>query len=152
MEWRDQSALYELLSSELLHAGIIHYSHTFAYKNKFFLTQKYVVEGLSARQIATQIFSSKSTVTANLARFGIPLRDPHLPHGNPSQPKYGDKIRKGKAVDHVAEKRVVETVRMLNADGISLRKIARMLDQMKIPTKCRGKKWQAEMVRRILNS
>jgi len=65
--------------------------------------------------------------------------------------RFEDKIRKGKAVDHKAEKRVVETVKMLKADGMSLRKIAKILDQMKIPTKCRGKSWHPEMVKRVLN-
>ncbi|MBT4792006.1 MAG: hypothetical protein HON90_10575, partial [Halobacteriovoraceae bacterium] len=34
---------------------------------------------------------------------------------------------------------------------LSLRAIARCLDEMKVPTKQRGKKWHPEMVRRILD-
>lgn len=108
------------------------------------------MEGLSARQIASEIFSSKSAVTAALARYQIPPREPHKPHGHPSQPKYGAKVRKGKVIEHTAEKRVVETVKMLKAEGMSLRRIAAILDHMKIPTKCRGKGWHPEMVKRVL--
>lgn len=89
-------------------------------------------------------------MTAALAKFDIPAREPHLPHGHPSQPKFGEKIRKGKAVIHVVEQRVIETVWKLKEEGLSLRKIAEVLDQMKIPTKERGKKWHPEIVRRIL--
>jgi hypothetical protein len=56
------------------------------YKNKSFLHQKYVVEGLSLAQISSQIFSSKETVRENLIRFGIPLLGPHLPHGPSTRP------------------------------------------------------------------
>ncbi|MBI2601868.1 MAG: recombinase family protein [Deltaproteobacteria bacterium] len=120
------------------------------YKNKFFLTQKYVHEGYSAGQIAQAIFSSKSAVTAALARFEIPIREAHLHHGHPSQAKFGEKIRKGTAVVHLVEQRVVDTVKNLKAEGLSRRKIAEILDQMKVPTKQRGKKWHPEMVKRIL--
>ena len=75
-----------------------------------------------------------------------------MPHGHPAQPKFGEKIRKGKAVPHQVEQRVVETVKKLRAEGLTLRKIAEILDEMKVPTKQRGKKWHPEMIKRILGS
>jgi hypothetical protein len=37
----------------------------------------------------------------------------------------------------------------MKSEGLSLRAIARCLDQMKVPTKMKGKKWHPEMVERI---
>ncbi len=120
------------------------------FKNKNFLTQKYLVEGLSAKQIARIIFSSKMAVLDALARFGIPIRESHYHHGQPSQPRYGKKFRKDKLVEHQVEQRVIGVVKDLHQKGLSLREIARILSEMKIATKCRGKAWHPEMVRRIL--
>lgn len=149
-EWREAPGPCKLFSSSIHLIGTTDFFAIPQYKNKFFLTQKYIEEGYSARQIAKEIFSSKSTVTAALAKFDIPIREPHLPHGHLSQPKFGKQIRKGKAVVHLIEQRVIETVRKLKEEGLSLRKIAEVLDQMKVPTKERGKRWHPEMVRRIL--
>lgn len=120
------------------------------FKNKFFLTQKYVVEGLSARQIALEIFSSKMAVLDALKRFGIPIRQPHQHHGHPSQPRYGQKYQKNKLKEHKTEQRVIRVVRELCEKGLSLRQIAGVLNEMKIVTKGKGKRWHQEMVRRIL--
>jgi hypothetical protein len=149
-EWRANSVPCKLISSSIQLVGTTEFYAIPQYKNKFFLTQKYVEEGYSARQIAQEIVSSKTTVTAALAKFDIPIREQHLPHGHPSQPKFGEQIRKGRSVVHLVEQRVIETVRKLKVEGLSLRKIAEVLDQMKVPTKERGKKWHPEMVRRIL--
>lgn len=122
------------------------------FKNKIFLTQKYVVEGLSARQIAQEIFSSKTAVLEALARFGISIRKPHQHHGNPSQPRYGKRFQKKQLVDYKVEENIASIIKDLNAQGFSLRKIAKMLNDMSVPTKCRGKGWHPEMVRRVLGA
>lgn len=46
------------------------------------LHQKYVVEGLSLKQIARQFASSKSGVSSALKRAKIPVRAPSLLHGH----------------------------------------------------------------------
>lgn len=120
------------------------------FKNKSFLTQKYLVEGLSARQIAKEIFSSKMAVIAALHRFGIPVRKPHHHNGNPSQLRFGQKFKKRKLVEHRKEQRIIELVRNLHAQGLSLRQIARILNDAKVATENRGRRWHQEMVRRIL--
>jgi transposase len=122
------------------------------YRNKFFLTQKYVLEGLSARQISTQLGCSKSAVLEALANFDIEIRAANLPHGHPSQPRFGQRYQKKKLIKHKDEKRVIKVVSRLRQKGLSLREIARILNEMKISTKCRGKAWHPEMVRRILQS
>ncbi|MBT7567287.1 hypothetical protein HN630_00090 [archaeon] len=122
------------------------------YKDKSFLHQKYVVEGLSIDQISQQIFSSKEVVRSWLMRHEIDVREQGHHHGRPAQPRYGQKMRKGQAVIHQIEQRAVNTIKDLKQEGLSLRKIAKILDQMKIPTKCRGKKWHPEMVKRVLST
>jgi transposase len=121
-----------------------------AYKDKIFLHEKYVILGLSISQIAAEIFSSRATVRDWLIEFGIAIRKPHQPHGRPSQPKYGTRKVKGQVIPHLAERRVIETVRDLSGQGLSLRAIVKVLQKMEVPTKHRGKKWHPEMVRRIL--
>jgi hypothetical protein len=45
------------------------------YKNKSFLHQKYVVEGLSCEEIAEQIFSARTTVLKYIKVYGISVRE-----------------------------------------------------------------------------
>jgi hypothetical protein len=52
------------------------------YEDKSFLHQKYVIEGLSIKQIANEIMSSTSTVRKWLIHFGIELRSKSQHHGN----------------------------------------------------------------------
>jgi len=55
-------------------------------------------------------------------KVGIPLRKPHKHHGNPSQPRYGQ--RKGRArpvVKHAGEERVISAILDMKAQGLSLR-------------------------------
>ena len=102
-------------------------------------------------QISEQIFSSKDTVRRGLERFGITVREAHRPHGRPAQPRFGQKIRNGKVEAYQAEKKVVDAITGLKSQGMGLRQIARTMSQLGIPTKCRGRAWHPEMVRRILD-
>ena len=122
------------------------------YKEKSFLHQKYVVEGLSIAQIASHIFSSQEAVRANLIRFKIPLREPHKQHGRPSQPKYGQKVRNGKVITHLAERRVIEAVLDMRRNNLSLPQIAKFLTKFGVPTKQRGVAWHPQMVKRLLST
>lgn len=121
------------------------------FKNSFFLQQKYVVDGLSAKQIAMEIFSSKMAVLDALHRFGIPVREAHYHHGHPSQPCFGKRFRRHHLVDDRVEQRVILVAQELCEQGFSLRQIARVLNHMRVATKCNGKAWHPEMVRRILD-
>ena len=111
-----------------------------------------MVEGLSLSQIAAEIFSSKEAVRASLKRFDIPIREAHKPHnGRLSEPRYGVKLRSGRAAPHLAEQQMIESIRELRGQGLTLRKIAEILTSMGVPTKKRGKRWHPEMVKRILS-
>jgi hypothetical protein len=122
------------------------------FRNRTFLHQKYVVEGLSAKQIAREIFSSKMAVLDALDDFGIPIREQHYHHGNPSQPRFGKRFRKNVLVDHKPEQKIVLVISELHQQGLSLRKIARILNDTRVATKNHGKGWHPEMVRRILEA
>lgn len=109
------------------------------------------MESLSIRQIAEQVISSKEAVRAEILRQGIPLREKSQHHGRPAQLKFGQRVIKDNLIEHKTEQRAVESIRQMKAEGLSLRAISRCLDQMKVPTKMRGKKWHPEMVKRILD-
>jgi len=122
------------------------------WRNKSFLHQKYAQEGLSILQIATLVASSKEAVRTEILKQGIVLRSKSQHHGNPAQARFGRRVIKGSVIEHKTEQRVVDSVRQMKDEGLSLRAIARCLDQMKVPTKMKGKKWHPEMVKRILDS
>lgn len=122
------------------------------YRDPSLLHQKYVIEGLSIAQIADQFSSSKEAVRKGILRAGIAVREAHLPHGRPSQPRYGQKLNNCKLAGHKAEHRVVEAIMEMRANKMGLRQIARCLSQMGVPTKCRGQKWHPEMVQRIIKA
>lgn len=150
--WRPDRNSCELFPPDQQLTDFIEYSPTPLYKDKCFLQQKYVLEGLSIAQISSQIFSSKEAVRANLVRLGISLREPHQPHGRPGQAKFGTKMKDGKLVTHMAEKRVVEAAQDMRRQGMSLRQIARFLTKIGVPTKRRGVAWHPEMVKRIVSA
>lgn len=143
IEREEFSAIPQLLDS-------VRYSHVAPYKDKHFLHQKYLTEGLSLAQIAAQTFSSKEAIRKGLLAAGIKLREPHRPHQRPSQPRYGQRLVNGSVAPHVAEQRTINAILDLHRQRLSLRQIARFLDQIRVPTKCRGKKWHPQMVARII--
>ncbi len=129
---------------------IVDFFHIPVYKNPTVLHAKYVVEGLSIAQIAKEFLSSKEAVRQGLIKAGIPVREKSKPHGRTAQLKFGKRLQADKEVDFKAEQRVIEMVVGMKAEGLGLRAIARCLTQMKIPTKCQGRSWHPEMVKRVL--
>ena len=89
---------------------------------------------------------------AALREFNIPIRDPHKPHGNHFQLRYGVKRIKVRLSNHQSEAQVIETIKKLRTDGLTYRRICEILIDMGVPTKNRFRKWHPEMVRRILES
>lgn len=144
--------LIELLCRPHYSLDSLEFYHTPPYKDRVVLHQKYIVEGLSIRQIASQFLSSKEAIRIALHEHGIPLRKKSLPHGRPSKSKYGENIIKGKLQNYVPEQRIIKAIKEMKSQGLSLRQIAKNLSTMKIPTKENGKKWHPEMVKRILSA
>jgi hypothetical protein len=128
----------------------LEFSHTPPYHDERVLHQKYVVDGLSIRQIADEFLSSKEAVRMGLIKAGITLREVCKPHGRQSQPKYGQRKLKGNVVAYKLEQKIIRTAAQMSEQGLSLRQIAKNLSAMGVPTKCNGKKWHPEMVKRLL--
>ena len=123
------------------------------YQSASFLRQKYVVDGLSARQIAELITSSKSTVISRLKQFRIPLRSQEQSHSlNPGQVAFGQRLLNGKVVPNKVELEIIKKMTALKSQGLSYWKIAEMLNLWGIPTKNRNSKWHPTTVMKILKA
>jgi hypothetical protein len=120
------------------------------WKDKDFLHQKYVLEGLSIAQIAGQILSSREAVRMGLIEHGIKRTPQGKPRQKPAQLPYGYRLSDGVMVPHLGEQRVVSSIRKMSDDSLSYRKICEFLTSVGVPTKNRGQSWHPEMIRRIL--
>ena len=129
----------------------IDYIHSPPWKSKTFLEEKYLKEGRSIAQIAAQTLSSRTAVRDALIEFGIPLRKQGKPGRRPAQVPYGFRRSDGLLVPHLNEQRVIQSARKLSSDGLSYRQICDFLTSVGVPTKNQGKRWQPEMVRRLIN-
>ncbi len=143
----DPATTRVLQPKTIIHSGIRALPRTF---EKRVLHQKYVLERHSMRQIADAFASSKTAVRSALLRFGIPIRDagssPHRTHNLP----FGKKCVNGRVEAHKGERRTIESIVRMHGEGMSNCAIARVLTEIKIQTKQRGKAWHPEMVRQIL--
>jgi len=120
------------------------------YKNKFFLQQKYVEERLSCEEIATQIFSARTTVLKYLKLHNIPIREVGSNTKRVRGLAYGQKIKERSLAEHKREQEAVLKMRELRDKGFSFWKIADVLNTMKVPTKTRKGRWHARTVQVIL--
>lgn len=118
---------------------------------KEFLHQKYIVEGLSCKEISRSVASSRTTVLKRLKECNIPVRSIGTNLKRKRGVAYGQKIEKMQATAHKRELDVIEKMRALRDQGYSYRKIADILNAMKIPTKTRQGKWHGKSVHQILN-
>jgi hypothetical protein len=120
------------------------------YKNKFFLQQKYVEERLSCEEIASQIFSARTTVLKYLKLHGIPLREVGTNQKRVRGLAYGMKVKERSLAQHKREREAILKMRELRDKGFSYWKIADVLNAMKVPTKTRKGRWYARTVQAIL--
>ena len=121
------------------------------WKDKSFLHQKYVLEGRSIAQIAGEILSSREAVRMGLIEHGIKRKPQGQPGLRPAQVPYGYRLSDGLMIPHLAEQRVVSSVKKMADDGLSFRKICEFLTSVGVPTKNRGHGWHPEMIRRMLS-
>jgi hypothetical protein len=120
------------------------------FKSKSFLQQKYVQEGLSCGEIATQIFSARTTVLKYLKLHGIPVRESGCNQKRKRGLAYGKKTESRSVVDHVRELENTKKMWELRDKGFSYWKIAEVFNTLKIPTKTRKGKWHAKTIHQIL--
>jgi len=138
----------QLFRSSRQVTDLIPFSKNRPWENASLLHEKYVVLGLSLKQIAREFFCSKNTVRSALVRAGVPLRGRQM-KGRSSNPRYGTKSTKGHRVEDIVEKRVIVTVLDMHNNGISFSRIARFLTGAGVRTKTRRKKWHPEVVRQL---
>lgn len=128
----------------------IHFKPRGLFRDKNLLHQKYVVERLSMKEIAKQIFSSRPTILRWLNKHGIEVR----PSGSNIRRRnlaYGLQLKRREEVIATKEVANISKMKNLRDQGFSYWKIADIFSSMKIPTKTRKKKWQARTVQRILD-
>lgn len=121
------------------------------WKDKDFLHQKYVLEGLSIAQISAQILSSREAIRRGLIECGIKRKGQGKPGLRPAQIPYGYRLSNSVMVPHLAEQKVISSIQKMTTEGLSYRKICEFLTSVGVPTKNRGRAWHPEMIRRILN-
>lgn len=122
-----------------------------AFKDKVFLHQKYVVEGLSTGEIADLCFSSRSTISKHLRLHAIPIRD--LAERlllNKGQLALGERRLKGRIQQKASESEIIQTILKLRTEGYSYRQIASWLDAKGLETKNRRARWQSATVLKIV--
>ena len=119
-------------------------STTPLFRSKSFLNQKYVVEGLSARQIAVLIGCGHSTVNDRLTSVGI-LRRKQIS----GWLTYGTKMEDGKRVVHYREQQVILQISRKREVGWSYQKISNWLSDRGIRTPAGQTRWYHTTVKRI---
>lgn len=123
------------------------------YENEEFLRQKYLQEGLSTRQIATEIHSARSTVKEALRRFMIPMRpEEEARFLNKEQLAYGERTLNGRIVSHKFEQKNLLKIIALRESGASYGDIADWLNSRGIPTKNCKKKWERTTIYKLVKS
>lgn len=122
------------------------------YYSEEFLRQKYLVEGLSTRQIALEIRSARSTIKEAVIKFDIPLRPIETARKlNTGQPAFGQRVCGGRLVPHRAELKIIQRMLELRARGKSLDKVAAWLNKKGVPTKSRrATLWSRPTVLKII--
>lgn len=116
------------------------------------LHELYVEKGLSQRQIAAHLASSKTTIKEALDKAGIKQRSRGTGHptNHPHILPYGVKFENGEICNDSFEQEIIAKIIEQHRHGMSIRKIAEWLTDQKIPTRNNAKAWHPEKVRKIL--
>lgn len=121
-----------------------------AYKNPNVLRQKYLEEGLTVKQLGVLLGCGPTTIKKQLRHYNIKKSEiQEIRHK--ANLKYGQKIVAGQVQEHKQEAHIKQAILdMYKSQGLSVTAIARLLTQMKVPTKKRGKGWDHSVVIEIL--
>jgi hypothetical protein len=120
------------------------------YKNPIVLHQNYIEKGLSVKQMSVLLGCCETTIKKQLRHFNIKKKEVREVR-HKGNLKYGQKLISGKVSQHKQEANITKAiVDMYLEEGLAVTAIARLLTQMKIPTKKRGKKWDHSVVIDIL--
>lgn len=85
-----------------------------------------------------------------LIECGIKRKGQGKPGLRPAQIPYGYRLSNGVMVPHLAEQKVISSIKKMSDEGLSYRKICEFLTSVGVPTKNRGHGWHPEMISRIL--
>lgn len=102
----------------------------------------------SAKEIATELASSRSVVLKYLKRFEIPLRSTDVK--TKSQTGYGEVWRDRQVKRNLGEVAANAKMRVPITQGLSYWKITAVLNTMGVPTKTGRAKWSAKTAHKIL--
>ncbi len=122
-----------------------------AWKEKEILHQKYVIEGLSCKEIADQFGTARSTILKYLKLNSIEIRGTGTNQKRKRGVAFGKKVVSGKVVNNENEALIIEKVKRLRDQELSYRKIAEVLNIMEYSTKTRKGVWSGKSVWQILN-
>lgn len=123
------------------------------YLNATLLHQKYVVEGLTIKQIAAQFFCSTWAVQKHLKKFCI--RDSERGkqrNRKRTLTRYGKKWKNGELVQNNAEQSTIKKISALRNTGKSYEEVASILNALGIKTGTGEGKWHAMSVKRIVRA
>jgi hypothetical protein len=97
------------------------------------------------------VASSRTTVLKRLKECEILIRGIGSNQKRKRGVAYGKKIEKRELSEHKRELEAIEKMNELRDKGYSYRKVAEILNTMKIPTKTRRGKWHGKTVHQILS-
>lgn len=121
------------------------------YKKEIVLRDLYLNKDLTASQIAKQFCSTPRSVKYYLHKFRI--RKNKNPGRSRQNLALGKKLKNGKLVDHKQELRTIKTISDLYLkQQLSTRKIAEILNTLKVPTKRQGKNWDHSTIISVLKN
>ncbi len=106
---------------------------------KAVLTEKYIQNSLSMREIARHFSCSKTHIRDKLVEFEIPLRSAYKLPKNCDDRVYGKHKVAGKLINNKKEQAVIKAIIKMYEGGLSANKIAQNLNYMNVPTKKKGK-------------
>jgi hypothetical protein len=139
------------VSSLIYLTDMIDFQYVFPLTDRSFLHQKYVLEGLSRRQIAELTASSKATVTRYLHLHNIVTARPgRRSWQHPGQLPYGTRLHNGRVVPNKAEERILRRMCELRERGLTYRQIVARLEAARIPTKTGRTRWAATTVMNLV--
>ncbi len=118
-------------------------------RSRSYLSNLYIKRNLSKREIAKRLNISHSTVIEALRKAGIHKNKPNNIQKRKGQIPYGYDYKKGELIKNNKEQEIIGIIKQLKLNGLSLRGIARELNEKLIHTK-NNSTWQANTIRKIL--
>jgi len=147
---RPQGRKGHFLSSTPYSSEIIEFSAVPACKNPIVLQQNYIENGLTVKQMSVLHGCGETVIKKHLKQFGI-RKTEVMKCRSKTNLSFGEKLKSGKVLEHKTEANIKKAIiDMYTKEGLSVTAIARVLTQMKVPTKKRGKKWDHSVVTAIL--